>query len=554
VSSASQAKLEAAKQLSIRTPDGTTKMVPLTGERLGLGRAASNQLHYPESPGLSRQHLEFELRGNDWYVRDLGSRNGTFVNKRRLAGEHRLANGDRIGAGELLIEFGDARAVKTETVSFIEQALAPQHAATHTTDLAGALSEGTRLAARDTRAIEALIRAGQELSGHRSLAELFRLILDLSMNAVSADRGVLMTLENGELISQTTTGGTFQISTTVRNRVMTERRSVLVVDAQSDADFNARESIVRQRVRSIMAVPLQTGEKVIGLIYVDVVNILRAFAKEDLSLLTVMANIAAIRIEQARLMEVEQAERVHARELEQAAEIQQQLLPSAPPLVRGFEALGLNLPCRTVGGDYFDYFRYTDGRVALLVGDVAGKGMPAAMLMSSLQARLQVLAESTLEPADLVAKLNRGLLSKCPGNRFITFFYSLFNSETGELVYCNAGHNPPMILRSGGKVERLEIGGPILGLFSALPYSEGRARLDPGDVLVLYSDGVTEACPPDSNDEFGEDRLAEIVQDLGCEPVDAVLEAIVRELRGWVRGASFADDVTLLVARRATAS
>ena len=160
--------------------------------------------------------------------------------------------------------------------------------------------------------------------------------------------------------------------------------SVLVRDTQLDDAFKQRQSIVGQRVRTFMAVPLQTKDRIIGLIYVDSPSLTRVFTKDDLNLLTVMANIAAIRIEHARLAEIENQERLMAHELEQAAEIQRRFLPAQAPEVPGLDLAGHNAPCRTVGGDYFDFFPYPNGRVAMVLGDVSGKGMPASLLMMQL--------------------------------------------------------------------------------------------------------------------------------------------------------------------------
>jgi serine phosphatase RsbU (regulator of sigma subunit) len=436
-------------------------------------------------------------------------------------------------------------------VHFVE--LGPQNPATTIeTDLAGALIEpavATPFKAQATSPTQALIRAGQGLAGHMTLEQLFPEVLNLSIEAVGAARGVLMTIEGGELVPQAATGGEFQISTTIRDRVINKRSSVLIYDALGDADLRFRESIVSQSIRSIMAVPLQTSDRVIGLIYVDAAGILMPFTKEHLSLLTVMANIAAIRIEQARLQEVERIERIHEHDLSQAAEIQSQLLPAAPPEVRGLELLGLNIPCRTVGGDYFDYFNYPDGHLALLVGDVSGKGMPAALLMSSLQARLQVLSEINLPPAKLVARLNQGLTAKTPGNRFITFFFSIYDPESGELVYCNAGHNPPLVLRRDGSVELLEAGGLVLGLMAAASYEEGRIVLEPGEEVVLFSDGVTEASGSD-DEEFGEERLYALVSAPAAGSAGLLAATVLEAVHTWAAGA-LQDDATLIVVARA---
>jgi serine phosphatase RsbU (regulator of sigma subunit) len=300
-----------------------------------------------------------------------------------------------------------------------------------------------------------------------------------------------------------------------------------------------------------MAVPLQTSERVIGLIYLDSPGQVLEFSPDDLNLLSVMANVAAIRIEHARLAEVEAAEQAMQRELEQAAEIQRRLLPASAPVIPGWDLAGYNAACRTVGGDYYDFFAYgEDGKFALVVGDVAGKGMPAAMLMSSLQARVQVLSELGPPVAQFVARLNKTISANCPMNRFITFFAGVLDPATGELSYCNAGHNPPLLVRANGDVEMLEGGGMILGILGMARYEQFTAQLNPGDVLVAFSDGVTEAPAPNVDEEFGEIRLADTIKAGAHEHAIGLIEGINRVLIEWTHGGVTHDDVTLVVVKR----
>ena len=190
----------------------------------------------------------------------------------------------------------------------------------------------------------------------------------------------------------------------MRDRVINEKASVLVRDAQMDEAFRERMSIVEQKVRTLMAVPLQTEKRTIGLIYVDSPNMFRAFTNDDLSLLTVMANVAAIRIEHARLSEVEEIETPHGSRAGAGGRDPAEVAAGRAPQVTGADLAGYNAACRTVGGDYYDFFAYPNGRVAMVLGDVSGKGMPASLMMMGLQARVQVLAD---EPQNLAAVINR---------------------------------------------------------------------------------------------------------------------------------------------------
>ncbi len=541
------------REIRIHCPDGETKTFQLHGDRLTLGRSSTTELCFADDAGLSRQHLAFEREGDEWNVRDLGSKNGTLLNNARLNGAMRLGAGDRVAAGHLVMVYDDpAEKAVTAGVTFVQIAeVENPTSSTVVVDLKKLLGGKTV----DTTALQmrALIKAGEELGPQKekkSLPELFQLILDLSIDAVGAERGVLMTLENDEeLVVRAAKGSAFRISTTVRDRVIKTRLSVLVRDTMLDEAFRERQSIIGQSVRTLMAVPLQTKDRTIGLIYVDSPSLTRVFKEDDLNLLTVMANTAAIRIEHERLGEIEHQERIMARDLEQAAEIQRRFLPAQAPGVPGLDLAGHNAPCRTVGGDYYDFFPYPNGRVAMVLGDVSGKGMPASLLMMSLQARVQVLIEEPENLGAVLTRLNRLTATNCPSNRFITFFMCVVDGATGELIFANAGHNPPLLVRADGNSEWLHAGGCVLGVMPMMKYDEARNCLGAGDVLVVFSDGVTDALNPQGED-FGEVRLEAAVREHRTEPSAAILEAVNRAIADWAAGTPPPDDLTLLVARR----
>jgi sigma-B regulation protein RsbU (phosphoserine phosphatase) len=541
-------------EIVIRAPDGGVKTVAIDRPKITLGRSLKeSEICYPDDHGLSRRHLAIERQGGSLIIHDLDSKNGTTVNGIRIKSPTKIEPGDRVVAGHLVITFAEsASSASNETVVFTDSPADSPSSSTVITSLEGLLERPASIdsaaAANEFLHAQALAIASRELAVDRPLADLFPVIMDQSIQAVGASRGVLMCLENGQLVVKESRGEGFRISTHVRDRVLQSRQSLLVKDTELEG-FSENASIVEQNVRSFIAAPLQTKDKVIGLIYLDS-SLVREFTKRDLNLITVMASIAAIRIENARLAEVEREEQLIQKELAQAAVIQQGLLPSAPPVVPGLELAGYNAACRTVGGDYYDFFVRPDGSVAVVVADVAGKGMPAAMLMSSLQARIQVLAEEDLELAHLVARLNRTVSAKCPANRFITLFMAVIDPSSGAVTYCNAGHNPPILVRANGGGETLAGGGLILGILPQAQYESHSTNLAPGDTLVLFSDGVTEAAPLGADEEFGEDRLGRLVAANRSLALDALIRKINEEVLAFTRGAPPADDVTLLLARR----
>jgi serine phosphatase RsbU (regulator of sigma subunit) len=541
-----------ARELLIQCPDGQVRTVPLSGERLSIGRSSTAELSFPEDAGLSRQHFVIEALGGDWMVQDLGSKNGTFVNNVPLRARLVLKPGDRITAGHMAIVYCPASAGEGAGVVAFDAGDQPSST---TSTVVTSLEDASktilveRPGARAQTSVQALIQAGQELSENRPLADLFRVILALSIQAVKAQRGVVMLLEGERLVPRAHKGEGLRISARVRDRVIEERCSILVRDTQLDDDFKSRMSIVEQKVHTMMAVPLQTKERIIGLIYVDSPFVVHEFTRDDLSLLTVMANTAAIRIENVRLAEIEEADRIMQRDLLQAAEIQKGMLPDKAPAAAGADLAGFNAACRTVGGDYYDFFPYPDGRVGLALGDVSGKGMPASLMMMALHARVQVLAEDPRDLAAFMTRLNKATCSKCPSDRFITFFFSVLDPKTGDLAFANAGHNPPIVMRASGESEMLDDGGPVLGVLPLARYGERRAHLDPGDMLVLYSDGVTEATNH-AYDEFGEQRLIEVLRCHRKEPAAEIVEAVTAAVAEFAAGAPPADDITLVVAKR----
>jgi phosphoserine phosphatase RsbU/P len=538
------------RELLIQSSDRQMSNVPLTGERLSVGRSSAADLCFPEDAGLSRQHFAFEADGENWTVQDLGSKNGTFVNDVPLKGRLILKPGDRIAAGHVAIIYSpvDAAAPGQGVVVFESESLGPA-TSTVLTGLEGQTLMLERSGPKASASMQALIRAGLELAENRPLTELFPVILDLAIQAVNAQRGVLMALEDDKLVPRAHRGEGFRISSAVRDRVLNEKASILVRDAQLDDAFKGRMSIVEQKVHTMMAVPLYSKERTIGLIYVDSPFVLREFTSDDLSLLTVMANVAAARIENARLAEIEEADRIMQRDLAQAAEIQGRMLPACAPQMPGVDLAGFNAACRTVGGDYYDFFPYGDGRVGLALGDVSGKGMPASLMMMALHARVQVLAEDPADLGALMARLNKATCAKCPSNRFITFFFCVLDAATGDLAFANAGHNPPVLVRASGEARMLDGGGPVLGILPIAPYGEMRARLEPGDVLALYSDGVTEANNA-AQEEFGEERLIDVLRLHRAGTAQSIVRAVTDALAGFASGAAQADDITLVIAKR----
>jgi serine phosphatase RsbU (regulator of sigma subunit) len=304
-----------------------------------------------------------------------------------------------------------------------------------------------------------------------------------------------------------------------------------------------------QGVRSVLAVPLGVTEKVFGIIYADSPIAEGRFTEDHLKVLTTLASVAAIRVENARLVEARLERERLERELALASEIQQRFQPTAPPHITGYELQGISFPCYEIGGDYYDFIEREDGRLVIALGDVSGKGTAAALLMSSLHAAIHAQSASHDSLVATISAVNRYLADNIPANRFVTLFYAELEPESGSLSFLNAGHNPPLIVHAAGTVEQLASGGLPLGIKPDADYREGRTQLQPGDVLVIYSDGVTEAVSP-SGEEFGPTRLYEVVQRNVEASAAGIRDRIESSLTKFAQGTSAADDITLVIVKR----
>jgi serine phosphatase RsbU (regulator of sigma subunit) len=364
-----------------------------------------------------------------------------------------------------------------------------------------------------------------------------------------------MLLEGGALnphvvrVPPSEAGRAISLSRTIADRVMKNHESILTSDALFDDRFKAGQSVEIQQIRSLMCVPLWNNREVIGLIYLDSRQRAGLFTRDDLTLLTHLANVAAVKIENARLFEQAVAAERMEQEIQKAAEIQNHLLPTDGPPIAGYDVFGTSLMCRAVGGDYYDYLPLEEGLIGVALGDVAGKGLPAALLMASLQASLRALSELGLPPDNMMTRLNRLLCRTVPENRFVTFFYSLLDPAKHTLTYVNAGQNPPYIVRQGQPAERLAQTGPPLGLFDTTKYTAKTVSMDAGDILVCYSDGVTEA-RGGTEEEFGEERLTDLVgREHAGTPID-IIKRITEAMLSFCAGHSYQDDVTMVVLKR----
>jgi serine phosphatase RsbU (regulator of sigma subunit) len=542
-------------EIRIRGAGGQLTRIPLDKECLTIGRARGSDVVLSDL-ALSRRHAEIRSRPEGYFLKDLGSVNGTRLNGERIRAERRLYPGDLIRIADHVLAFCDENDPLTEPPED------PRLRAYEARDLAAdrtpeALSG--QAIERRTQMFETLSRAAGALVAHRPLDELVGLVLDELLGATPAARAALVLMEGEPLrpvvkASRVKSGPPIgAVSRAIARRVVGERVSVLVPAVGDDPAFRSRESLAGAGIRSAMAAPLwlsggvdDEGD-VIGLVYLDSFLDQPAFDEDDLRLLTTFANLAAARIHSARLLETaEHRVFLHA-DLERAAQIQASLLPREPPCLEGYSLASEIRSGSVVSADYYD-FAFDRAGLTLALGDVAGKGTGAAILMTLLRAAVRAHWADGL-PGQVMARINRNLRDSIPPNRYATLFLGHLEPGSGRLLYVNAGHHAPIVVRAGGAMDRLREGGTVLGVFDDAAYLEGTAVLGPGDVLAVFSDGVAEA-QDEGGAPFQGGRLASLLAEHRGEGAGEIMRRVLAGLAEHVGGDPVADDWTLIILKR----
>ena len=325
--------------------------------------------------------------------------------------------------------------------------------------------------------------------------------------------------------------------------MITNGKAELVDDVLHDERYIS----AREATRSEISVPIFSKGEVIGAINLESDRV-AAFPESSLRLLENLASYAAITLDRAQLHKELMDAQAAERELEIAHDIQKNLLPQKAPLFEGYDIAGLNVPSTSVGGDYFDFIPITPSDLGVVIADVAGKGVPAGLVMSGLRAALRARVETVYSIRNVVGELNKFLYGSTGADRFVTAFYGVLNRLTGRLTYVNAGHNPPLLLHADGRAVWLQTGGPLLGVLEDAVYFEANADLEKGAILVMYTDGIAEA-GGERGEEFGDQRIEALVRQRAGESAMAIAEAIEREAVAFNRGRGELDDRTVIVVK-----
>ena len=522
------------------------RAVNLDKPAMTLGRRTESDVRV-NGADVSRLHAEIIQNGDSILIRDSGSKFGTFVNGERVT-ERELRHGDAIRLGQaddvqITYQVGDE----------------------HTSVERSAVS-----AASELRHMATLLEGLRALGSGRVLDEVLALVLDSAIDVSSAERGFIMLANSDRELEfklarsrgkVTLPGRTFETSRKIPETVFTTGTQTIVEDLLDGNLKDMHMGTVALGIRHVLCTPLRlvryierederAADEIIGVLYLDSRERGALKSPAARAALETLSAEAALAIENARLYREALDKAKFEQELKVAAAIQRALQPASDRSGRYFTTAAASVPCRSVGGDFFDYVDLPAGGFGFILGDVAGKGSPAALLAAAVLGMFSSEAMYQACASPLITRLNKGLFRRGIDSRFLTTFYGILEHD-GKLLYTNAGHNPPILLSPDGHVRRLDKGGTVLGLFEQANYEEEGVCMATGDVLITFSDGVTEALNP-SGEEFGDDRLVACVSSKKGETPQVILDQVLHELREFCQGATQADDITLVLVRYGT--
>jgi phosphoserine phosphatase RsbU/P len=523
-----------------------------------------------EVGAVSRQHARILNFSGEYQIEDLESRNGTFHNGQLITTATNLSDGDLIRICDVEFSFhfeddssGLIGSVPGSDGSSFGVLLVDDDAESEGSravsgklDIRGT-SLGSQLTTGSDMRLKAVLEITQALGTAVRVEEVLPKVLDTLFKIfLQADRAFIVLREGDELIARWTKTRqedqqeTVRISRTVMREVMESKEAIITLDASSDERFEMANSIADFRIRSMVVAPLldSRGEP-LGAIQMDTLDSKRQFETRDLEVLCGVATQAGVAIQKAQMHEqLVQQHRVE-QDLQLARSVQQAFLPSKHPDSPGYDFYHFYLPADQIGGDYFDYIPLADGRVAIIVADVVGHGVAAAMLMAKLSAETRFLLASQPNAATAITKLNQHI-ADLGVEKFVTLLCLILDPPTGNVDIVNAGHMAPLWLRANGAVEEPgdEAAGVPIGIIDGFEYDLASIQIAPGDRLILYTDGINEA-PALDGSMFGSDRLHQLVtQSLGS--LQATGDQIIADVRRFIAGTQQADDMCLVIIGR----
>jgi serine phosphatase RsbU (regulator of sigma subunit) len=538
---------------------------PLSEPRITLGRSVSNSIQIIDRK-VSRRHSEILFKNGSYIFKDLGSKNGSFIEGKIIKNENELVNGNKIKIGETVLVFesgpedfssgSDVSSMSVRIVDKLEWGTARESlAAGQQTSLKLDLDVGEEKTFKDSHErLSILYQVADAIRNILNLDELLDQIMNIICTVIEPDRGLIMLHDDNtrELIPKTVKkrlddDQEIIISNTIVDQCLRDRVSVVVSDAASDQRFSGSESIIMNKIRSAICAPLIYKEEILGVLYVDTQSRVSSYGEEDLELLTGIANQSAMAIANAKLHARLVEQHKLAKELEIARTIQMNLLPKVYPLVDNLDISAMSLPAKKVGGDYYDFIDLSQGRYGIVIADVSGKGVAAAILLATVRASLLIEAKKdNATVISVINQLNQMACRDATNNMFITMVYGIIDPVNKQFEFTNAGHPYPLLFETSDKVTPLKTGGCFLGIMENTEYKCKKIPIKPWQTYVFYSDGVTDTMNP-SGDLFGLDKLKDVIRaHLHCSAQE-IRDGIHQACLDFRDGADQFDDFTLVV-------
>jgi serine phosphatase RsbU (regulator of sigma subunit) len=544
-------------RLKIVNRFGGARSLPLINPVFTIGRKAENDLQLL-SDSVSRQHAEIVYENDAYYLVDIGSKRGTFVNGEQIV---------RCALQHLdLIRIGGE---EEQQITFLDDAIERASAIFESSPRLTLTQQADRVtsANEELQKLARFIEVNQAFEFSMTPDDVLCLIVDAAIEITQAERGFLMLRnEAGDLEFKVARdvnrrwlqGSDFAMSRSVVEESFKQSRSVIINDGGTAERGFPRESVRSLDLRSIACIPLRRFQMTenmdattilkrdaVGVLYVDSHIIGGTITETSIRLLESLAFEATKSLESVRLMHEEREKKQIEQELGVARQVQVALSPTAFKVPDYFEIAAHNIPSRYVGGDFYDFISLRDDRSAFALGDVSGKGVAAGLLAAMAQGALQAQFTSNMPLAEVVSSLNKVLVQRSDSNRFITLFCATLDPD-GHFTYINAGHNLPILARANGETETLTTKSVLLGAFDFVEYKPKQTRLHAGDVVVMYTDGVSEAVDAD-NEMFGEDRLENLVKDSVSLSAEEIRRRILDAVLSFTAGLPQGDDITLIV-------
>ncbi len=520
------------------TWEGEAHRFALDNGEHAVGRSSENNVQVAMAR-VSKKHALIRVDGDRLFVKDLGSRNGTEINGNPVGDQW-----TEVPAGSL-VSFAGALMRRATAVSTAAHQLLGDHQVSPS--LRYNMSQGfsrdaqSRLMDRSSQLFELLASSDDAMAIETAACRFVAESVPAERVVMLADAGEATQVEaRARWTKSGNPDAPLQLSSSIVGSVLRGRDSVLVANPLEDPRFGGQQSIMALSLRSAMAAPLFDNERVRGILYVDTTDPRVRYTQADLEVLTAAANAVAVKLRNLSLEE----------EIGTAARIQRSMLPDAVRVPEGYEVDAHQVMCRAVGGDLYFVGSRPDGSVLIALGDVTGKGMPAALAMSAATVAIGLLADIEGDVQTLATRLHRQLFKSLASEQFITLFIAALDPATGRLRYVNAGHEPPLVVRRDGTLEMLESTTLPMAMIETIPLDTQETVLAPGDSVAVFSDGIPEATT-DGENFLGLDGVKDALVSHRSESLPALRERIVQLVEGFLAGGRASDDVTLLILRRA---